>query len=48
MTNYLTPTPPICKDEEYTNKSAVLKHATNFKTPSPPFLVDVINVWPII
>ena len=26
----------------------IRKHATNFKTSSPPFCVDFINVWSFI
>ena len=49
MTNLLTPTPTpylekLTKDILF-KKSRIRKHATNFKTSSPPFCVDVINVW---
>ena len=52
MTNLLTPTPTpysqkLTKDILFKN-NRICKQATNFKTSSPTFGVDVINVWSLI
>ena len=52
MTNLLTPThtpysQKLTKDILFKN-NRIRKHATNFKTSSPPFCVDFINVWSLI
>ena len=52
MTNLLTPAPTpysekLTKDILF-KSNRIRKHATNFKTSSPPFCVDVINVWSLI
>ena len=52
MTNLLTPAPTpylqkLTKDVLFKN-NRIRKQATNFKISSPPFCVDVINVWSLI
>ena len=51
MTNFLTLLPH--HPQKWTidllfKNNRIHKHVTNFKTPTPPFLVDVINVWSLI
>ena len=45
MTNFLTPLPPPSSIDLLFKNNRIRNHVTNFKTPSPPFRVDVINVW---
>ena len=42
--NYQFFDPQITIDLLFKN-NRMHKHVTNFKTPPPPFCVDVINVW---
>ena len=52
MTNFLTHV-PNAHSQKWTidmlfKNNRICKQATNFKASSPPFCVDVINVWSFI